>query len=151
MSPYTIDTAPFKKQHITYIAISFIPMVIAYVLANRGYSMIPDPTVNEVLKWVFLAGTFIASFIITRKHKEKLKTIHSLTAFDDQVVQYKKIYDQRLMVNALIGVLACILYALTARRIFIIFAIFDLVVLLIMYPNKNVFRRELNNQEITFK
>lgn len=151
MSLYTIDVAPFKKQHLTYIAISFIPMVISYVLASRGYSMLTDETVNEVIKWVFLAGTFIASFMVTRKHKAQLLAIHGLPAFDEQVAQYKKIYDQRLVVNVIIGIAACILYVLTARRIFILFALFDLVVLLVMYPNKNVFRRELNNSEISFK
>jgi hypothetical protein len=151
MSLYTIDVAPFKKQHLTYIAISFIPMVISYVLASRGYSMINDPVVNEVIKWVFLAATFISSFIVTRNHKEKLKSIHGLESFGEQVAQYKKIYDQRLVVNVIIGLTACIFYVLTARKIFILFALFDLVVLLVMFPNKNVFRRELNNNEITFK
>jgi hypothetical protein len=151
MSLYTIDVTPFKKQHLTYIAISFVPMVLSYVLANRGYSLITDPTANEILKWGFLIATFFSSFIITRKHKEKLKSIHALTSFDEQVTQYKKIYDQRLVVNVIIGVTACIFFALTARRIFILFALFDLVVLLALFPNKNVFRRELNNNEITFK
>lgn len=151
MSLYTIDVAPFKKQHLTYIAISFIPMVIAYVMASRGYSIIADPTANEVIKWVFLAATFIASFIVTRNHKEQLKSIHGLTSFEEQVAQYKKIYDQRLVVNVIIGITASILYVFTARKIFILFALFDLVVLLVMFPNKNVFRRELNNNEITFK
>lgn len=151
MNPYVIDVAPFKKQHLTYIAVSFIPMVISYVLASRGYSMIGDPAVNETIKWLFLGLTFGVSFILTRRQRAKLKTIQSLPSFDEQVAQYKTIYDQRLVVNALIGVAASICYALTARRIFILFAILDLIVLLIMYPNKNVFRRELNNQEITFK
>jgi hypothetical protein len=151
MSLYTIDVAPFKKQHLTYIAISFIPMVISYVMASRGYSIINDPVANEVIKWVFLAATFISSFIVTRKHKQQLLSIHGLPSFYEQVAQYKKIYDQRLVVNVIIGITACILYVLTARKIFILFALFDLIVLLVMYPNKNVFRRELNNNEITFK
>lgn len=151
MSPYFIDVAPFKKQHLTYIAVSFIPMVISYVFASRGYSMIADPAVNETIKWLFLGLTFGISFMLTRRQRTKLKTIQSLPDFNEQVAQYKTIYDQRLIANALIGVAASICYALTARRIFILFAILDLVVLLIMYPNKNVFRRELNNQEITFK
>jgi hypothetical protein len=151
MSAYIIDVAPFKKQHITCIAISFVPLVISYVLAQKGYSVIKDPTVNEIIKWVFLAGTLIASFITTRRHKEQLKTIHSLPSFELQVARYKTLYDQRVMVNALIGVAAAVFYALTALRIFFIFGIFDLVVLLIMFPTKRVFRLELNNPEIDFR
>jgi hypothetical protein len=151
MNPYIIDTAPFKKQHITYIAICFIPMVISYVLANKGYSMNISPALNETIKWLFLGATFGVSFLLSGRQKARLKTIQSLPSFDDQVAQYQKLYDQRLLTTALIGVAASVCYALTAKRIFLIFAIFDFVILLIMYPNKTVFRRELNNPEITFK
>lgn len=151
MNLYVIDTAPFKKQHITYIAISFIPMVISYVLANKGYSLNITPALNDTIKWLFLGATFGLSFFLSGRQKARLKTIQSLPSFDDQVVQYQKLYNQRLQTTALIGVAASICYALTARRIFLIFAIFDLVILLIMHPNKTVFRRELNNPEITFK
>ncbi|WP_315819174.1 hypothetical protein [Paraflavitalea speifideaquila] len=151
MSAYIIDVAPFKKQHITAIALSFVPLVISYVLAQKGYSVINDPTVNEVIKWVFLAGALITSFMLTRKHKEQLKTIHTLANFEEQVIRYKKIYDQRVMINAVIGIVTAIIFALTARRIFLMVGIFNLVVLLIMFPNKRVFRLELNNQDIEFR
>ncbi|NII24447.1 hypothetical protein HB364_05125 [Pseudoflavitalea sp. X16] len=151
MNPYIIDTAPFKKQHITYVAISFIPMVISYVLANKGYSMNISPALNDTIKWLFLGVTFGVSFLLSGRQKARLKIIQSLPSFDEQVAQYQKLYDQRLLTTALIGVAASVCYALTARRIFLIFAIFDLVILLIMYPNKTIFRRELNNPEITFK
>lgn len=150
MSLYSIDIAPFKKQHITAIILSFIPLVLSYVLAKKGYSVITDPMINEIIKWVFLAATLIVSFLTTRNHKEKLKTLHFLTSFEEQVTAYKKIYNQRVMVNAFIGIAASLFFALTARKIFFLFAIFDLVVLLIMFPNKTVFRRELNNEEIDF-
>jgi peptidoglycan/LPS O-acetylase OafA/YrhL len=151
MGLYTIDASPFKKQHLTFLAISFILMVLSYVAANAMTPTITNAGVNEKIKLVFLILTFGVSFILVRQHKEKLKTIHSLPDFDEQVTLYKKIYTQRLIANVAIGIAACIFYVLTVRRIFILFAIFDLVVLLVLLPNKNVFRRELNNQEIEFK
>lgn len=151
MNPFSIDIAPFKKQHITGIALSFVPLVIAYVLANKGYSILKDPTVNEVIKWAFLAATLVVSFLTTRQHKEKLKGIHTLPSFEAQVAAYKKLYDQRVMVNVVIGIAAAVFFALTARRIYFIFGMLDLIVLIILYPNKNIFRRELNNEAIDFR
>ena len=150
MNVFAIDIKPFKSEYLSYLF--FLAMVIAgsYYFAGYGVRVIDNPEMETIIKSVFIFGSIAASVLVNKAQRIKLKTIVALQTFDEQVVHYIKLCRQRILWNFCIGILACILFVLTAQNIFFYFSLFDLFFLLLMFPNEFIFRKELKNDEIEF-
>ena len=69
---------------------------------------------------------------------------------DEKLVFHRHYFKTRLLWYVLSGIVACILFVIVGQWLFLYFAIFDLAMLLILYPTKSFFKKELDDEEIIF-
>jgi hypothetical protein len=67
-----------------------------------------------------------------------------------RIARHRRIYSIRMLWHVASCLVSCILYVVTSRNMFLYFALFDFVVSLAFFPNKKIFMKELNNEDILF-
>ena len=92
----------------------------------------------------------VAAVLLTFYTMNQLRMLAGLEDFNNRVTEHVKIYKVRLLLFLITCLLSCILYILTIHTVFLYFALFDVVVLLPLYPNKYVLKKELMNDDIVF-
>ncbi len=145
----SIDLRKFKKIFFLVLIVNFIAVVISYIVVSGRFLILPGMGLSKAYTsplLLIMAG--LAIFHI-QYQKKQLSRLENVTAFDEKLAQYEKIYRHRMTWYLFSCLLSCILYVFTARNLFLYFAIFDLITALPYYPNKILFQKELKYEEIT--
>jgi len=90
------------------------------------------------------------SFAHSYYRKRQLKQIQLLNSFELKLPAYEQLYRFRLLWFLFSGACCSAVYLLSLHRLFLFFALFDAIMLAMHYPNKEVIRKELQNQDILF-
>lgn len=138
--------ATFSTMLILAMVVLVIGVVLPMVFNFAPYREYATGTKGAALLMILV----IITFIINRTSKNDLKQILVLPSLDEQIPLYEAFYKKRLWFN--LFSLACtgVLYAFTNGRFLFFFFIFQGILFLLLYPNKNVISKELNNKEINF-
>ncbi|HEU5164855.1 MAG TPA: hypothetical protein VFU29_04915 [Chitinophagaceae bacterium] len=143
-----MDIAPYKKAYTGVLFICILSVAASFFIVRQGYAIlanIPETkTVKDVIMYSMIGAALIFSFY-QQKQKQKLL---SFTDFDEKRAFYQKIFRSRLWWYALSCIVSALLLFLTARKIFFYFACFDLLVMLLTFPNKTFIKKELNEEEL---
>jgi membrane protein implicated in regulation of membrane protease activity len=143
-----MDIAPYKKAYIGVLFICILSVTASFLIVWQGYAIlanIPETkTVKDIIMYSMIGVAAIFSSY-QRKQKQKLAT---LTDFDEKISFYQKIYNTRLWWHVISCVISAFLLFLTARKFFLYLAIFDLVLMLLAFPNKMLFKKELNEEDL---
>jgi hypothetical protein len=97
-----------------------------------------------------MAVLVILSFMHSSYQRRRLAKLYSVESFEDRARQHQRIYQFRLFWFLFSAFTSCCLFVLAQHRLFFYFALFDTLLLVMNYPNKQVFRRELQEEEIIF-
>ncbi len=150
MDSKTIDLSFYKAKFKIFFSISSAVLVTCYLLAFFGFTLIKNQThadqVKNLFMIVLIGSAVFYSFWQTKQRRELAKIMD----FKARVDCYRSIYMSRLYWHMLSGIVASMVYLTTSRRLFLIFAVLDLVTMMLVYPNKLVFKRELMDDEIEF-
>ena len=150
MDKKIIDLSFYKSRFKLFFSITSAVLVICYLLVYFNYGLMKNQTYAEQVKNLFMilliGSAVFYSFWQQKQRREMLKIMD----FQSRVLAYKKIYLSRLYWHMLSGVVSSIIYLTTSRRLFLIFAVLDLITMMLVYPNKFVFKRELMDDEIEF-
>jgi hypothetical protein len=126
-------------------------MVIgSWLLIKTGMFIPASASIKNSFKDVIMIGLIGAAAlhtIYTNSQRKKLLTIENI---EEKLAFHRKIFKMRIMWNVVACALSCFLFLLIGRNIFLYFALYDLFMLLILFPNKTFFKKELNDQEIVF-
>lgn len=142
----------FKK----YKQIFFVSLIVNVIAVNISYFFVKNGTFsfeqfyNKPLAMPVLIGMIALAWmhtILTRKKVDKLTKIND---FERRVVMHERIYWFRMLWYLFSCIVCCILFILVTKKFFLYYAIFNVVFLLLLYPNKAVFKKELRNEEIIF-
>jgi hypothetical protein len=102
--------------------------------------------IKDLFMILLIGSAVFYSFWQQKQRREMVKIMD----FQSRVSAYKRIYLSRLYWHMLSGAISSIIYLTTSRRLFLIFAVLDLITMMLVYPNKFVFKRELMDDEIEF-
>jgi hypothetical protein len=121
----------------SFILVQFSPFDLS-VFAIRKLS---TPIMALLLVFSLLHSSF------QKKSLQKLSLLHN---FDDRAREHQRIYQLRLYWFLFSAFTSCCLFIVAHHLLFFYFAIFDTLLLVMNYPNKQVFKKELMEDDIIF-
>jgi hypothetical protein len=145
-----VDMKIYRKIYFNFLAIMCVMIAAVYLLVKNGIYLgqffIQSKTIVYGFLALMLAVTFVYSLYL-RRQREKLQAIAD---FDKKLAFHQNYFKTRMWWQILGGATSCILYMITAHRYFFWFALFDLLSLVVVFPNKFFFKKELNDEDIIF-
>jgi hypothetical protein len=117
---------------------------------SNGLFLRWEPAQSTQMKNIILfgmVGVAIAYSLYLRKEKEKMQSIHD---FDEKLIAHQRYFKIRMWWYLLSTIASCILYILVANTFFLYFALFELLMLIVVFPNKLFFKKELQDDDIIF-
>lgn len=140
----------YRKTYFNFLAIMTIMAAGSFFLVQSGiyinWSSGNSNVITDVLLVTMIGVAVLYSFYLKRL-KEKMQ---SILDFEEKLSFHRKYFNTRMWWNIASGAVSCFLYLLTAHRFFFWFVLFDFLSLLIVFPNKFFFKKELNDDEIIF-
>ena len=146
----TVELRIYRKIYFNCLALLCLVIAASLFLGLSGWQYQKLPAQPNRIKDVLLYGMILLAIlysIFRRRQDEKLNT---LTEFNEKLVFHRHYFKTRLLWYVLSGIVACILFVIIGQWLFLYFAIFDLAMLLILYPTKSFFKKELDDEEIIF-
>lgn len=140
----------YRKIYLNFLTVMTLMAVTCFLFVRNGFYInwkIGDSgTMTDIFLWGMVGIAIIYSFYL-RRLKEKMQGIID---FAEKLSFHRRYFRIRMWWNILSGASSCFLYLLTANRFFFWFVLFDFLSLLIVFPNKFFFKKELNDDEIIF-
>ena len=145
-----VDMKVYRKIYLNFLTVMTVMAVACFLLVRNGFyirwNQLNSGTMTDILLWGVVGIAVLYSFYL-RQLKGKMQRIID---FDKKLAFHRRYFRTRMWWNIVSGATSCFLYLLTANRFFFWFVLFDFLSLLIVFPNKFFFKKELNDDEIIF-
>ena len=145
-----VDLSFYKSKFKVFFSITSAILVISYLLVYYGYTLIKNVQDSDQLKNLFMILLIGSAVFYSFWQQKKRRELVKIGDFSERLNAYRTIYLSRLYWHMLSGSVAAGIYFVTGRRLFLIFAVLDLITMMLVYPNKYVFKRELMDDEVEF-
>jgi hypothetical protein len=122
---------------ITYVIVRFAAVNLSVLFIQR-------------YAFPIMAVLALMAFVHSAIQRKKLNRLETIQDFDEKAEAYKKVYRLRLNWYMISGFTCCFVFLFSARNLFLYFALFDALLLLQNYPNKRIFQRDLQVEDIIF-
>jgi len=123
-------------------------VVASFIIVNNGYISLPNFDPQHKYSWPILLGMVVLAVIYAYARKRQLNVVYEQETFELEMKKYENVYRLTMGWYLFSCVVSIALYLFTTRTMFLIFALYDVVVSLQYYPGKSLFKRELRNDEI---
>lgn len=146
----TVSLKMYKTYFLTLLFSACAATLLSYIFVAAGLFIQLPLDEGRLYKNISLVAIITASFAYSyylKKQREKLNTIED---YDLKIGIHLILYRKRILWGFLNCLLACILFAVIGYKIFFYFSLIDIVMLLPQFPNKAVFSKELNDDEIEY-
>ena len=143
-----MDIAPYKKAYTGVLVICILSVAASFFIVRQGFAILANVPATKTLKDIIMYSMIGAAAIFSFYQQKQKQRLLSFTDFDEKLAFYQKIFHSRLWWYALSCIVSAFLLFLTARKFFLYLAIFDLVVMLLAFPNKMLFKKELNEEDL---
>ncbi len=146
----TIILKTYKPYFFTLLFIAIALTFVSYLMVTAGLYIHFPVEEARLYKNIFFVIIISASFgysYYLKKQREKLQAIED---YDLKATTHLTLYRKRILWGFLNCVLACILFVMIGYKTFFYFALIDLFMMLMQFPNKAVFSKELNDDEIEY-
>ena len=148
-----IKTVYLKNYRPYYFKLLFAACALtlgSYLLVSAGiYLQLPVEKVKlykNIFIFTMIAASFMYSYYLS-KQRQKLQTIED---FDEKIATHVTVYRKRILLGFINCFLACILFVFIGYKTLFYFALIDIFIMLTQFPNKTVFNKELNDDEIEY-
>lgn len=150
MELYSVNLKAYKKFYAGAIIVSLVAVLACWAAVAAGYTILPfffqSYNIVRAILVLLVAGAIFNSWY----YRKRINQLDNYTDFEDKLPQHEKIYKMRLLWLVVSCAASAFLYLLTARNLFLYFAVFDFFVCLTAFPNKMLIQKELKNDEIIF-
>lgn len=150
MNAKLVDLNPYKSKFKLFFSITAAVLVICYLLVIYGFQIIKNQEQVEQIKNLFMILLIGSAIFYSFWQQKKRRALLAIEDFQSKIGSYFNIYMSRLYWHMLSGMVSSLVYLVTNRRLFLIFAVLDLVTMVLVFPNKLVVKRELMDDEIEF-
>ena len=148
LNSYAIDIKPFRAIFYSSQSVNaLLSIATFFIIQNLNWFF---STIN-VGRSFLLTALFIVAALATihsRLQKKRLTQIVAIQDFDIKVRKYETFYRYRMFWFVFASLVSAILAIFTNRMIFFYFTILEFVMALPGYPTLQLFRKELQNDEI---
>jgi len=148
MSFYSVDIKPFKRIFYQTAISNCIILSGAALLASSGLLEAQITTTGNRLSQPILLGMVLVAWIHSVSQRKQLARIVTIENFDQQIREYEKHYRRKMLWYFTACLISAILFIVTAKWIFLLFGVMDIVFSIAFFPRVNLFKRELQNDEI---
>jgi|GEM_PF-835698 len=145
----SINLETYKRQFFQLVSIVVVLIVMSYIIVNISRYDLSLFIIRRMAVPI-MAVLAVLAFVHSFYRKRQLQRLDKMNSFDQKVQAYEKIYKFRLQWFVFSAGICCGLYVLSLHRLFLFFALFDLLLLIGNYPNKTIFKKELNHEDIIF-
>lgn len=150
MELYTLNLKNYKRAYRRAMIITVLVIVCSIIFVKTGYYALElfysARTIYKPVIYLMIAGSFFSGWI----YKRRIKQLDNIAEFETKAATHEKIYKARVFGGMLICCGACFVYVVTTHNIFLYLSIFDLVIYLLMFPNKMIIQKELKTEDIIF-
>jgi hypothetical protein len=143
-----VDIAPYKKAHTGVLFICILSVASSFFIVKQGYAVLANEPEIKTIKDIIMFGMIGLAALFTFYQQRQKQKLLSFIVFDEKLTFYQKIFRTRLWWYAISCATSAFLLFLTARKIFLYFALFDLLLMLITFPNKVLIKKELNEEDL---
>jgi NADH:ubiquinone oxidoreductase subunit K len=146
----TVDMKVYRKIHLNFLTIMCLMAVASFILVQNGFYInwnFEGSTITVDILLIAMIGLAILFSLYSRRQKIKMQAIAD---FEEKLSFHRRYFWIRMWWLLLSGATSCFLFVLTSYRFFFWFVLFDFLSLLLAFPNKLLFKRELNEDEIIF-
>lgn len=125
-------------------------IAIAYVAARYFMSYNLAFLDGKALSWAFLVLIIVGSIIYGRYYNRELKRILGLESFNEKIQPYTTLYKRKILWNCLWLLFSVGFLILTRKSSYLYLSIFQLVVMIPLFPNKLFIGKELKQDDIIY-
>jgi len=125
-------------------------IAIAFVIARYSMSYNVAFLAGKGFSWLLIGLLFIGTVIYGQYYDRELKRILELENFNEKVQPYTTLYKRRILWNCLSMLFTIGLLILTRKSGYLYFSIFQLVVMIPLFPNKLFIGKELKQDDIIY-
>ena len=145
----TINLKDFKN-HFYQVLIPLLSVIAICYIVVRFTAV--NLSVLFIQRYAFpiMAVLAILAFVHSAIQKKRLKALEAIEDFEQKAETYKKVYRLRLNWYMISGFTCCFVYLFSARNLFLYFALFDALLLFQNFPNKRIFQRDLQVEDVIF-
>ncbi len=145
-----VDLYDYKKKFKFFFSITASIVVASYIIVLTGNRIWENWEATDNLKNLLLFLLIMLAVIFNYLLQKQKKKLVLLEDFEEKLFFYKKLYLFRLSWYLFSASSSAFLYILTGRSLFFFFAVFDLAMTFIIYPNKRIFNAELGEYDIDY-
>lgn len=150
MEFFTIEIKKYKNFFFSILIIEIAVAIASYILVSNGFYILAGFDPGKKFTSPILLALVVLAVAHAQFQKKKLSKLQQVTDFELRLAEYEKFYRFRLYWFLFSALVSCMLVLLTGRTLFMYFAVFDILVSLPYFPNKFLFKKELQNEEIVF-
>lgn len=144
----TINLQQYKRLFMQ-VLIPVVAAIAASILVQRE-SFTFSLFVIQTLAIPIMGVLAVLAFVHAYYQRKRLQKINGMEDFEEKGAAYQRLYTFRVLWYLFSSYTSCLLYVLAMHKLFLLFALFDLLQLIFNYPNRNIFKRELQNEDIIF-
>lgn len=146
MELYTVNIKRYKAIYFQTLIANILFIAAAYFLVKKGIHLVTGHMVSSPL----LSMMVVAAVIYTVYANKKVDKLANIADFENRVKAHEQTYKRRMLWHLFACLIDCGLLLLTGRNLFLYFALFEIVMLLPLYPNLSLFKSQLKNDDIVF-
>jgi uncharacterized membrane protein len=147
MDIYTVNSKPYRRFFLTIISMNVLFIAGSYLAIQQGLNGMAA-LLGTGFAMPLLGLMIVLAIVHTLYQRRQLAQLSNYTDFEEKLSRYERIYRIRMLWYLFSCVVACILYLIFERKLFLLFALLDLVTALPFYPAVALFRKELKNDEV---
>jgi hypothetical protein len=144
------DLKIYKRIFYSCLSVSCAMILGSWLLMKTGWYVVGSNSFTNGVKDIIMFGMIGLATLYTFYANNQKKKLLAIKNIEEKLQFHRKIFKMRLMWNVFACALSCFLFLLLGRNIFLYFALYDLFMLLILFPNKTFFKKELKDEEIVF-
>jgi hypothetical protein len=148
MKIYTIQAKIFKELYYRSLTLGIIVIVMAFFIVNFGLSETVGFDPKRQWSMPILLGMFVLSLMFGWYNKSQMEKVLDWEDLEDQLIAYEKLYNFKLLFHLLSCLILGMMYVITKRSNFFYFALFELVMMLQMFPSSVLFKKAFRNDQV---
>ena len=146
----TIEVKEYKKIYINFLTLMCIMIAGTFFMLKTGVFVKRPPEESIQLRRILVIGLVLTSIIYSYYQKVQKDKLRAFIEFEDKKLFHLKYYKIRILWFVLSCLASCILFLVVANWFFFYFALFELLLMFITFPNRYFFKREMNEDDIVF-
>ena len=146
----TIEMKLYRKLYLGYFLLTCSNIGISYLMQQNGVYIGWNNSSSVTTKNILLYGMIGVAIIYSLYLQNQKTKLRSIKDFDVKKEFHEKYFKIRMTWYVISCFVSCVLFLLVGNWLFFYFGLFELFLLLIVFPNKFLFKKELEDDDIVF-